>query len=339
MTVQFLQPPPVQREGGLDAAIEGLRQALPDAGVTVLDGENLSASAEVVHFHGIWQPGHLKVSRACRRSSIPYVVSPHGMLEPWAWRHKWWKKWPYFHAVEKRRLRDSSLVLATAETEAARLRGMLGGTKVQTLPLGMTGTAGPNHAEARQKLGWAEDELVLLYLSRIHPKKGLDMLLKALPESGYPPDTRLVIVGGGDAGYMDELKSLATRLAARLPRIDWIGEVWGEGRWLYFQGSDLFCLPTHSENFGLAVLEACQAGTPALTTNATPWGGWLGDGRGFIADPDQASLRLQLNEFFAQGPRTFGARDDLARWAAENFSWDRLAKQYAEMYRTLVRER
>jgi glycosyltransferase involved in cell wall biosynthesis len=97
----------------------------------------------------------------------------------------------------------------------------------------------------------------------LHPKKGLDLLLRALAVTELPEMSRLVIVGGGDPYYVSKLRSLAASLADRLPKIDWVGEVWGAARWPYFQGANLFCLPTHSENFGLAVLEACQVGTPA----------------------------------------------------------------------------
>src|SRR4029434_11266956 len=112
-----------------------------------------------------------------------------------------------------------------------------------------------------------------------------DLLLDALATTELPPETRLVIVGGGEPAYVHSLRSAANSLATRLPRIDWIGEIWGDARWPYLQGADLFCLPSHSENFGLTLLEACQVGTPVLTTTATPWGEWLRSDLVFIAEP------------------------------------------------------
>ena len=123
--------------------------------------------------------------------------------------------------------------------------------------------------------------------------------------------------------------------AQRLPRTDWIGPVWGDDRWPYFQGADLFCLPTHSENFGLAVLEACQVGTPALTTTETPWADTLGDGRGFIARPETADIRMQLARFISQPRRTEADRAALVDWAWENFDWAKLAPRYAALYEGL----
>lgn len=336
MKVHFFDPPPAQKTGGLEAAIQALREALQHAGVTVdrrLPGDG--EPGHVVHFHGLWQPAHARLSAECVRLRIPFVVSPHGMLEPWAWRHKRWKKWPYFHLVEWRHLARASSLLATAPAEARRLRVMFPRQRVECLPLGLTGDARPDYERARAALGWREDERVLLFLSRIHIKKGLDLLLHALTDSDAARGARLVIVGDGEESYVRKLRSYAETHAARLPPLDWIGAVWGDERWKYFQGADLFCLPSHSENFGLAVLEACQVGTPALTTSATPWADHLADGRGFIAEARVESLRDLLAKIFAAPRSTPDQRAKLAEWAWETFRWETLAPKYAAFYETL----
>ena len=335
MKVVFFMPPAEQRIGGLDAAIHGLRGALERRGIAV--GDELPADARgcVAHFHGLWQPGHARLARECRAREIPFVISPHGMLEPWAWRHKRWKKWPYFHLVEKRHLARASAVLATAPQEARRLRGFLPGQRIETLPLGMTGGAKPDYQRARGHLGWTDDERVLLFLSRIHVKKGLDLLLHALASMELSAPSRLVIVGAGEPGYVAQLRRFAEENLRALPRIDWVGAVWGEERWKYFQGADLFCLPSHSENFGLAVLEACQVGTPVLTTIETPWAEELAGGRGFICTPHMEDVRRELARFFAHDRGTPEARAALAEWAWKRFHWDALAERYVAFYRSL----
>ena len=199
----------------------------------------------------------------------------------------------------------------------------------------MTGAAKPDYQRARGQLGWADDERVLLFLSRIHVKKGLDLLLWALASMKLSAPARLVIVGEGEASYVAQLRRFAVENARALPRIDWVGAVWGEERWKYFQGADLFCLPTHSENFGLAVLEACQVGTPALTTIETPWAEELGGGRGFICAPHTDDVRRELARFFSAERGTPEARAALAEWAGAHFHWDALAERYAGFYRTL----
>ena len=336
MRVLFFTPPAEQRIGGLDAAINGLRGALERRGIEVGDELPARGGDCVAHFHGLWQPPHARLSHRCRERGIPCVVSPHGMLEPWAWRHKRWKKWPYYYLFEKHHLTGARAVLATAAQEAGRLRGFLPGQRIETLPLGLTGDAKPDYHRARGQLGWAADECVLVFLSRIHVKKGLDLLLRALATMKLPARSRLVVVGEGEPGYVAELRRYAQEHAGALPRLDWIGAVWGEERWKYFQGADLFCLPTHSENFGLAVLEACQVGTPALTTVETPWAEELAGGRGFICTPNADDVRRALARFFSSERRTDEARAALAEWAWARFHWDALAERYVAFYRTLL---
>ncbi len=335
MKVVFFVPPAEQRIGGLDAAIDGLRSALERCGITVDDELPEPGGYCVAHFHGLWQPRHARLSRACRARRMPYVVSPHGMLEPWAWRHKGWKKWPYFQLVEKGHLVGAQALLATAAPEAERLRGFVPGQRIQTLPLGLTGTAKPDYHSAREQLNWAAEERVLLFLSRLHVKKGLDLLLEALAAPPRLAPARLVIVGDGEPEYVAHLRRFAEAHAPTLPRIDWIGAVWGDERWKYFQGADLFCLPTHSENFGLAVLEACQVGTPVLTTVETPWAQELADGRGFICAPRPEEVQRELALFFSSERQTPEARTALSEWAWQRFHWDALAGRYADFYRSL----
>lgn len=336
MKVVFFTPPAEQRIGGLDAAIDGMRGALERSGIAVGDELPAQGGGCVAHFHGLWQPRHARLARDCRARGIPYAVSPHGMLEPWAWRHKRWKKWPYFQLVEKGRLAHAQALLATAAPEAARLQRFVPGQRIETLPLGLTGAAKPGYENARKRLGWPAEERVLLFLSRIHVKKGLHLLLEALATRQSPAPVRLVIVGDGEPAYTAHLQRYAKDHARTLPRIDWIGAVWGEERWKYFQGADLFCLPTHSENFGLAVLEACQVGTPVLTTVETPWAQELADGRGYICAPRMEDVREALARYFSSERWTPDARAALSEWAWTRFHWDALAERYAAFYRSLT---
>ena len=339
-TLYFYEPPDKKKVGGLDAAIQDLRRALQKRGIVVHINEPLPPGAgvgDVVHFHGLWETAHLRIARECRRRGVPYVVSPHGMLEPWAWKHKWWKKRPYFAFLERPRLERARALLATSQNEATQLRKFFPRQDVHIIPLGLTGTARPAYAAARASLGWRDEEWVLLFLSRIHPKKGLDILLQSLVEGKIfvPSNTRLVIVGDGDREYLRELRQYCSTRADVLPRIDWVGAIWGEERWPYFQGADLFCLTTHSENFGLAILDACQVGTPVLTTDTTPWAEELAYGRGYITKPSVPQVTGILETIFSEGRTSNEKREALALWAWQKFDWINIAEEYAAFYDSL----
>jgi glycosyltransferase involved in cell wall biosynthesis len=235
--------------------------------------------------------------------------------------------------VERGHLRRANCILATSAQEERTIRGFLPQQNIRSLPLGFTATASPDYDSARAKLGWNTDERILLFLSRLHEKKGLDLLLDALALIDPRPRARLVVVGGGESAYVQSLRARAKRLEQKLPPIDWVGEVWGDARWPYFQGADLFCLPSHSENFGLAVLEACQVGTPVLTTFTTPWGEWLRGDCAFISDPTVPAITAELRKFFSYPVATASMRCELAASIQREFSWAVLGPRYAALYR------
>jgi glycosyltransferase involved in cell wall biosynthesis len=348
MILHFFEPPPFQTTGGLNLAIQSLRAFLERSGVEVRTSSPIkklgeSSAQELVHFHGIWQPQFLKVSAYCRKRGIRYLVSPHGMLEPWAWRHKWWKKWPYFQFVEKRHLAGARCLIATSDSESHNLRKFFPASKCEVLPLGLpTASKRPDYLRARAALGWEDSEFILLFLSRIHPKKGLHLLLAAL--ANIPPDlnqsARLVIVGGGEPLYLRKLRRFQERHRSRLPRIDWVGEVWSEKKWAYLQGADLFCLPSYSENFGLAVLEALQVGTRVLTTTQTPWAAISSWNAGYVVEPTELAIGAVLAEHLRSSPRwSLKERASLADKIHKHFSWNAIGSRYLRLYEDVVKDR
>ncbi len=341
MKIHFHEPPSTQKAGGLDQAICSLREYLIVQGSEVEinpQGNAQSKRPAIVHFHGLWQPQFLKVSKACQRSNIPYVVSPHGMLEPWAWQHKSWKKRPYYYLFERRHLRNASSVLATSGQEAENLSRFVSPSKIATIPLGLAGEHRPEFAAARQKLGWDPDELILLYLSRLHAKKGLHLLIQALGgiANSLPEQWRLIIVGEGEAKYVSECRKSATALEHVSRHTEWRGAVWGELKWTFLQGADLFCLPSFSENFGLAILEAIQVGTRVLTTPYTPWG-FLPDWQAAVlVEPEIKSIQAGLLAFLKSRQWSQPDRENLAGRIRARFGWETVGPQYVELYQRLA---
>lgn len=345
MIINFFQPPGHQRTGGLDLAIQSLQEYLTNAGITVrsdvsTDLIGQSKEPELVHFHGLWQRRFPQISAHCRNQGVPYVVSPHGMLEPWAWRHKRWKKWPYFYLVERRYLAGAEHLVATSTVEESNLSKFFPKMPCTVLPLGLTSSYGPGYAKTRENLGWGESELVLLFLSRIHPKKNLNGLLEALAALGPIPcsrSVRLVIVGGGEDRYVRQLKGLANEHRNSLPRIDWVGEIWGEGKWPYLQGADLMCLPSFSENSGFSILEALQVGTRVLTTDQTPWSALPSWKAGWVVQPKVEDLVNALSAYFEKPDWPEEQRHGLAAQTRERYSWEKIGSGYIDFYTEIAR--
>ena len=263
------------------------------------------------------------------------------MLEPWAFKHKWWKKWPYFHLVEKRHLAGAQRILATSENEAHNLRRFFPASRCEVLPLGLaTASKRPDYMAARSTLGWQDSEFIFLFLSRIHPKKGLHLLLAALAklQPSQLNGKRLVVIGEGESSYVGRLKRFHEHNRSRLPRIDWIGEVWTDEKWPYLQGADLFCLPSYSGNFGLAILEALQVGTRVLTTNQTPWSAIASWNAGYVVDPTEGAIGSVLAEQVTKSPQwSSQLRDLLAQKIHSTFSWDAIGPRYLQLYREIVK--
>ena len=336
MKIRFVTPPLAKQKGGIENAVEGLRDALIARGIEVLDDGDPADTAAIHHFHGLWDPAHSRLAGQLRKRGMAYVVSPHGMLEPWAFRNRRWKKIPYFHLIERRFLMGAAALFVTSTMEKEHLLRVLPHPRVEVLPLGCRDPQQPDREGARNILGWPKDELVMLYLSRVDPKKGLHLLFDAL--AGLPEmarSWRVVIVGDGPEDYLGELKRQQQRLGEALPAIEWVGAVWGDARWPYLQAADLFVLPTHSENFGIAVLEALHAGTPVLTTDETPWRDHSHKDGIFICKPVVDSILEELTIATRRLERDWNVeeRNALAAWAHANFAWENLVDDYLLAYK------
>jgi glycosyltransferase involved in cell wall biosynthesis len=297
----------------------------------------LATEFDLVHFHGLWQPRFRKLASICRQARIPYVISPHGMLEPWAWRHKWWKKWPYYQLIERRFLNSASSILATSQLERDNLKRFVK-TPVIDIPLPITSPAEPDYESARTELNLSDREFVILFLSRVHPKKGLHVFLEALlDQENREHSVRLIVVGDGPSRYFEDLRAFIAAHPKRLPPIQFVGPIWDSRKWRYLQAADLLCLPSFSENFGFVVLEACQVGTPVLTTAQTPWPEFLRSVGLAVAEPTVQSLRQNLNAILAPGKWSRTRRENLARRARGVYGMDAIAPRYSDHYLSLVR--
>ncbi len=237
-----------------------------------------AADFDAVFVHGLWQYPGRAVHAALRGGPIPYFVFPHGMLDPWfreAYPLKHLKKRVYWRLCEYRVLRDAAAVCFTCDEERRLARCSFRPYDCCERVVAY-GTAAPPDAVDEQRAAWRDSlpELGLrpfwLFLGRVHPKKGIDLLLRAYgriaAESPEPPPALVLAGPSPDRAYRRALE----RMAATLPRnaaVIWTGMLEGARKWGALRSAEAFVLPSHQENFGLAVAEALAAGTPVLISD------------------------------------------------------------------------
>jgi glycosyltransferase involved in cell wall biosynthesis len=282
---------------------------------------------DVVHLHGLWQYSSAAVLHWNRRSGKPYVISPRGMLEPWALQQSRLQKriagWLFQDAC----LRHAACIHATSSQEAESVRAAGYTNPIALIPNGIEAPAALRGA----RMSGHRKAKRALFLSRLHPKKGLLNLIQAWHEV-RPIDWELMIAGPDEDGHRREVKRAVEERMLQ-DCIAFHDEVFGEAkRELYFE-SDLFILPSFSENFGLVVAEALAHGLPVITTRATPWeiieqhhcGWWIDVGVQPLACALKEATSLSCEQLREMGSR---GREMIRRY----YSWDQIADQMIEVY-------
>ena len=275
--------------------------------------------------HGLWQFQGWSALRAIKQPK-PYVVFTHGMLDPWfnkTYPLKFAKKLPYWMAIERRVLRGAYRVLFTSETErdlAAKSFPFSSWTP-QIVPYG---TSGPPEDEQSQLTAFADacpqvsGKDFLLFAARIHEKKGCDLLIEAYGiVSRHLPLPPLVMAGPDQTGLRAKLEAQANALGIA-DRVFWPGMLKGDAKWGAFRACEAFILPSHQENFGIAVAEALACGTPVLISNKVNiWREIEADAAGYVENDDLAGTTALLKRWVATAP---GVRATMKENAKECFA-------------------
>jgi glycosyltransferase involved in cell wall biosynthesis len=293
-------------------------------------------AAGVVHLHGLWQAHTRRGAREARRRMVPYLIAAHGMAEPWALRHKALKKRVYTALVEGRNLRRASCLHALSRPEIGHLRAIAPRTPVCLVPNGVD-LAPFDNLPPRDELEAEHPELrgkfALLFLSRLHVKKGLDLLAAALralaPEH---PDLHLLLAGNDDGAKGPFLRRIAEANLA--DRVTVLGHVSGENARRVWAAADAFVLPSYSEGFSMAILEALACRLPALITTACHFPELHAENGGIVVEPTIEGVTQGLRELLERSPdqrRYLGERG--RRLVERRYTWDQQAQRLAEVYR------
>lgn len=303
-------------------------------------GDALTHSGiDLLHTHGLWMyPSH--ASRVWARShEKPYVISPHGMLDPWAVNNSRWKKRLAGWLYEDAHLRGASCIhaLCNAEYEAIRAHGLK--NPVCVIPNGIDLPRLQTVAKPAWRSVVPEGARVLLYLGRIHPKKGLVNLLRAWRTAKQVPGGGahwfLVIAGWDQDGHEAELRSLAENLGIT-GSVAFVGPQFDEAKRASYACADAFILPSFSEGLPMVVLEAWAHGLPVLMTPQCNLPEGFEAEAALRVDPNPDSLSRGLLTLFSladEHRNQFGARGQ--QLVLDQFTWKVIAEQMSDVYRWL----
>lgn len=259
----------------------------------------------VVVIHGLWQYHALAAAKAAKAANVPVIIYPHGMLDPWALRQSRWLKSAVWWAFNRNVFKQAACVCFTTEDErrlAAPKLGKIRGEQV-IVPLGVEEP--PDSMEVlKAEFESAQPALagrrVFLFLGRLHPKKGCDLLLQAFARWQVTDDpgrtVHLRFVGPPFAAhYKEELERLGTSLGLKIGAdVSFAGGVTGRGKWCELAAAEVLVLPSHQENFGIVVAEALACEVPVLLSDKVNTAPFIAEhGAGLVADDTMAGT-LQL---------------------------------------------
>ncbi len=346
--------------GGPARSVSGLAQKLTEQGVDVViwapdgsaettpflpTGSSVERSAgplnrvfddfgkfDVVHDNGIWLPHNHQIATVCLQRSVPRILSLRGMLEPWALRHKWLKKRVAWYVYQRQDLIRAAWHHATSTTEEQSIQRQRLRVPIVVIPNGLDI---PHAVEQSPTIRPANSIRTALFVGRIYPVKGLPLLVEAWAKV-RPSGWKLRLVGPDEAGHQAQVERLIHEQGlANI--IAFEGPLEGESKAAAYREADLFILPSHTENFGMAIGEALSYGVPVLTTKGTPWSSLIDHQCGWWVDVDSTAIAHALREATSLNSTTLqemGARGlEMARNA---FSWKDVATDFSSLYRKVM---
>ena len=298
--------------------------------------------------HGLWNHATVAGWQGLVRAGVPYAVYAHGMMDPWfrtTYPLKHTIKQAYWWALQGRVLRDAATVLFTSEEERVQARGVFSGHGYdeRVVAYGASEPPAPDAAQAaafRALVPALGDRRYLLFMSRIHPKKGCDLLIDAFAGiAAQQPELDLVIAGPDQVGLVPEFQRRAAALGIGA-RLHWPGMLTGDAKWGALRGAEAFVLPSHQENFGIVVAEAMACGLPVLISNKVNiWREVERAEAGIVANDTAEGTRALLAAFVGLDPAARAAMGAAARAEYQRqFSAEGAARDLALVLETAIEE-
>lgn len=298
------------------------------------------ARFDVVHVHALFSFSSRAAALAARRHRVPYIVRPLGVLNRWGLENRRaFLKRISLRLVELPILRDAAAIHYTSEAEkleASRISNIIALQKSAVIPLPIEVTKG-NPEDFRQRFPQIDGRKMILFLSRIDEKKGIELLLDAFASvRRQVSDAVLVIAGNGAASYLQRLCQRAEELAIA-DAVIWTGHLSGAAKSGAFAAADVFVLPSYSENFGIAAAEALACGVPTVVTDGVGLADELksGDG-GLVVEPSSTAIANALQQLLGNESRRRDLSEKGRQLARLRFSSESVGKALASLYRKAI---
>lgn len=281
---------------------------------------------DLVHINGIWTPQNWLFQKESQKLGIEVILSPHGMLEPYILKRNSLKKKLALFLYQNKAIKKVNYLHSTANSEFKQIR-KLGYKQLNTIiPNGI------NIADIKTKQAFFNAEFKnILFLSRVHPKKGIELLIDAVSELNSQ-NVNVVIAGEGNENYIESLKKLV-KVKGVEKQFSFVGGVYGKKKEELFNQADVFVLPTYSENFGIVVVEALAANIPVITTKGTPWEELNLNNCGWWIDLSVNNLKDSLETVISMRPdelKQMGARG--RSLVEENYDIKKVTHKMIEFY-------
>jgi glycosyltransferase involved in cell wall biosynthesis len=304
------------------------------------------AGADVVHVHALWEEAQHQAARACQRRGKPYVITPHGMLSPWSFANgtainRWGKR--VYMAMRLRRNLDGAAALHFTTGVERDLSGRLGLRPPAIIePVGIDVgefESLPARGAFRERFGQVGQRPMVLFLGRLSPQKGLDVLMPAFArfqEQDRVSNAVLVLAGPDYDAYGDHVRQIVRRHRLE-DRVVFTGMLRGRERIEALVDADLFALTSHHENFGIVVAEAMAAGAPVLISKEVNiWEDVVEAGAGTAVEPEPSAAAAEMARWMADAAMRRAAGERGRAFALSRYGWDPIARNWSDHYRRLT---
>jgi glycosyltransferase involved in cell wall biosynthesis len=291
-------------------------------------------SFDVVHIHAVFNHACVAAANACRKQRVPYVIRPLGSLDPWSMKQKRFRKQLFWRLMGRAMLKGAAAVHYTTPAEQEAVEHSLGLNHGIVVPLGIDTTVSSSSSELPVQTG----NPYVLVLSRLHPKKGLDVLIDAflnVIEDARFEDWRLILTGDGPKDYVKLLRQkVSSRNAQEL--VSFTGWLEGGEKQSVLSAASLLALPSFQENFGLCVVEALANGVPVLISPAVNLAPEVHSASaGWISEVNRAALEAALREALGDKAERI-KRGTAGKVLSRSYSWDQVAEQWKGFYSTIM---